>query len=413
MANDTKIALEHAVHILQQDGAKQYEIEHFTRQFELVNKGFDGYILESSIEPLDKPHAYEDLSQAESVDFGIASLKLNGGLGTTMGLQGPKSLLPVKGGHTFLSLVLEQYSHGLQGDELLLMNSFNTHDFMNEYMRKNDVSNVSCFEQGRVPRLQVTDLEPLDPAQWGKDAWCPPGHGQLMDILVNGLAQELINRGIRYLFVSNIDNLGAVVDASIPAHMAERGVPWLMEVCERTASDRKGGHLATNISDDSLLVRDLAMTSEQDIEAFQDISKHRYFNTNNLWLDLTALDTDLFDHLDLPLIVNHKFVTQGDQTVNVLQLETALGTAISNFVGAEALLVPRSRFIPVKDIPQWLVLRSDWFTIGYDGSYNEPEGEERPTLNADDVMRGTAAETLEYYLEHPDDSDNNQINILQ
>jgi len=43
----------------------------------------------------------------------------------------------------------------------------------------------------------------------------PPGHGDLYRSLVrSGMLDELIAAGKEYLFVSNIDNLGSVVDSS-------------------------------------------------------------------------------------------------------------------------------------------------------------------------------------------------------
>lgn len=413
MFQDNNNALDAAKRLFEQDGAKPYEVEHFARQHGLVERGFNGYIPEDSIVPLTRPHSFDELCPTTDAQYPVASLKLNGGLGTTMGLKGPKSLLPIKSGHTFLSLVLMQYEHGLQGNRLLLMNSFNTHEPITQYLKDNNIANVTCFQQGRVPRLLADSLQPLQPSQWGQEAWCPPGHGQLIDILMNGLADELIGQGIRYLFVSNIDNLGAIVDNAIPEYMAEHGLPLLMEVCQRQPSDRKGGHVATDVNSGKLLLRESNMTSAEDIDAFQDISKHQYFNTNNLWIDLTALNTDVFDHKDLPLIVNRKHVVKDTQEADVIQFETALGTAIANFTGASTLLVPRARFIPAKDIPQWLVLRSNWFSVDTDGKFTEPDSDQRPAVAATDVMHGDATETLQYYLTHPNIEDHIQRNILQ
>jgi UTP--glucose-1-phosphate uridylyltransferase len=177
----------------------------------------------------------------------------------------------------------------------------------------------------------------------------------------------LLEQGYRYAFVANVDNLGAVLDPRILGWMAREGFPFLMEVADRTAADRKGGHLARRVSDGGLVLREIAQTPDADVDAFQDISRHRYFNTNNLWLDLRALDERLRAGggvLALPMIVNRKTVDprDGDSTP-VVQLETAMGAAIGVFEGAQALRVPRRRFAPVKTTNDLLGLRSDAYVV--------------------------------------------------
>jgi UTP--glucose-1-phosphate uridylyltransferase len=205
---------------------------------------------------------------------------------------------------------------------------------------------------------------PDDPAL----EWAPPGHGDLYTALVtSGMLEALLDDGYRYAFVSNSDNLGAVLDPRILDWMASSGAPFLMEVADRTSSDRKGGHLARRASDGGLVLREIAQTPDEDVGAFQDTSRHRYFNTNTLWIDLHALRDVLGDAgvIDLPMIVNRKTVDPGDQSSTpVIQLETAMGAAIGVFEGAAALRVPRSRFVPVKTTNDLLSLRSDAYVIG-------------------------------------------------
>merc|ERR1712232_650566 len=105
-----------------------------------------------------------------------------------------------------------------------------------------------------------------------------------------------------------------------------------------------------------------------DEASFQDVSKWKYFNTNNLWIDLDALQTTMAKGaLPLPIITNDKTVvpTKKDSTP-VIQLETAMGAAISCFDGASALLIPRSRFAPVKTTNDLLALRSDAYQVTED-----------------------------------------------
>jgi UDP-N-acetylglucosamine pyrophosphorylase len=165
------------------------------------------------------------------------------------------------------------------------------------------------------------------------------------------------------MFVSNSDNLGATVDLKLLRYFADHGLSFLMEVAERTAMDRKGGHLAKRKSNGRLLLRESAQCLQQDEPCFQDIKRHRFFNTNNLWVRLDHLKTELDlqgGAFPLPLITNAKTVDPRDaKSLRILQLESAMGAAIECFEHSGAILVPRSRFAPVKTTSDLLVLRSD------------------------------------------------------
>ena len=169
------------------------------------------------------------------------------------------------------------------------------------------------------------------------------------------------------MFVSNSDNLGASLDMAILTYFAKSNAPFMMECCERTVNDKKGGHLAKRNSDGQLILRESAMCLDEDEDAFQDITKHRYFNTNNLWIRLDKLK-EIIDanggFIPLPMIMNKKMVDpKDDSSQKVLQLETAMGAAIECFAGATAIVVPRTRFAPVKKCNDLLLLRSDAYLI--------------------------------------------------
>lgn len=169
------------------------------------------------------------------------------------------------------------------------------------------------------------------------------------------------------MFVSNSDNLGGTLDLQILSHFAETDCPFMMECCERTESDKKGGHLAIRNSDRRLVLRESAMCAEGDESAFQDITKYKYFNTNNIWIRLNKLQEVADEHggfMPLPVIKNDKTVDpKDDSSQKVVQLETACGTACERFDGATAVVVPRARFAPVKKCNDLLVLRSDAYEI--------------------------------------------------
>lgn len=304
-------------------------------------------------------------------------IKLNGGLGTGMGLQKAKSLLEIKPGITFLDLIVRQVKslRAAAGYpvNLLLMNSFSTSEDTMAYLARYaedgfaDADKVEMI-QNRVPKLLTDTLEPVSYPANPELEWCPPGHGDIYPALVgSGWLDKLLANGVKYAFVSNSDNLGAQMDTRFLRWFAESGAPFVMEVTRRTEADKKGGHLATRAADGQPLLREVAQCPEADVADFQDINKHRFFNTNNLWIRLDALRDYLAANggvLPLPVIRNTKTVDPRDAaSPRVYQLETAMGAAIQCFTGARAVCVPRSRFFPVKTCSDLLLLRSDAVVI--------------------------------------------------
>jgi UTP--glucose-1-phosphate uridylyltransferase len=242
--------------------------------------------------------------------------------------------------------------------------------------------------QNKEPKLLVEDLTPVEWPDDPKLDWAPPGHGDLYTALVtSGMLGRLLDAGYRYAFVSNSDNLGAVLEPRILAWMAREGLPFAMEVTDRTEADRKGGHIARR--GDRYVLRETAQTPEEDLKTLQDISRHRYVNTNNLWLDLRALGRVMEERdgvLGLPLIVNRKTVDPGDKsTPAVYQLETAMGAAIGVFDGALPVRVTRRRFSPVKTTEDLLALRSDAYVLTDDARVQlAPERSGPPVVDLDD-----------------------------
>lgn len=356
-------------------------IRAFRRNYEALLRNETGMIPEESISPAEGLPSFESIATAGAVDMDLLSqavvIKLNGGLGTGMGLQGPKSMLAVREGVNFLDLMVRQIldlrkSSGANV-RLLLMNSFSTSgdtlDHLEKYRAQGlaDAAEVELM-QNQIPKIDAATLMPVE---WPADPdleWCPPGHGDLYPALVgSGWLDRLLAEGVKYAFVSNSDNLGAILDPAILSYFAKSGAPFLMEVTRRTAADRKGGHLAVRNSDGRLLLRETAQTLDEDVEAFQDIDCHQYFNTNSLWLRLDLLKEQLAADsgvLPLPMIRNNKTVDPRDKkSTPVVQLEIAMGAAIECFEGAAAIDVPRSRFAPVKTTGDLLALRSDAYEV--------------------------------------------------
>ncbi len=360
-------------------------IRAFRRNYEALLRNETGMIPESSIAPAEGLASFEDISKSGEADPSLLSqavvIKLNGGLGTGMGLQGPKSLLSVREGVNFLDLMVRQILDLRKTSganvRLLLMNSFSTSGDTLDHLKKYksdglaDASEVELM-QNQIPKI---DAQTFAPVEWPAEPdleWCPPGHGDLYPALVgSGWLDRLLAEGVKYAFVSNSDNLGAILDPAILTYFAKSGAPFLMEVTRRTAADRKGGHLAVRKADGRLLLREVAQCPDEDVDAFQDIDRHQYFNTNSLWLRLDLLKEQLAADsgvLPLPMIRNNKTVDPRDKkSTAVVQLEVAMGAAIECFDGSTAIDVPRSRFAPVKTTSDLLALRSDAYEVKEDG----------------------------------------------
>ncbi|HEV3376755.1 MAG TPA: UTP--glucose-1-phosphate uridylyltransferase [Thermoleophilaceae bacterium] len=381
-----------AISKMRDEGLSEAAIDTFAHYERLLREGEQGTLPEEELEPLSELPDAADLPDADGAALDQAVvLKLNGGLGTSMGMTRAKSLLEVKDGLTFLDVIVRQIlwlreHHGARVP-LLLMNSFATHDdTLAALERYPDLAVDGLpldFLQGRVPKLLEDGYEPVS---WPADPaleWAPPGHGDVFTSLDgSGLLDRLLERGYRYAFLSNSDNLGAVLDPRILSWFAREGLPFLSESTDRTEGDRKGGHLARRRSDGGLVLRETAQTPDEDREAFEDVSRHRFFNCNNVWVDLRDLRRTLDERghvLGLPMIVNRKTVDPNDpSSPAVVQLETAMGAAIGVFDGAGALRVPRSRFTPVKTTSDLLIVRSDAYRLGDDWTVSTAR--ERPPL---------------------------------
>jgi UTP--glucose-1-phosphate uridylyltransferase len=359
------------------EGLPETFIDSFAGYYSQLVKGETGLIPEDEITPAESLPDLEKLSSTladtgEQALHKTVLIKLNGGLGTSMGLAQAKSLLPVREGLSFLDIIARQALHS--GIPLVLMNSFSTQtdalEALEPYTELGKELPTS-FLQHKEPKITQSDLSPVSwPANPALE-WCPPGHGDIYIALVtSGALERLLDGGYKYAFVSNSDNLGAALSPVILGYMVQNEVPFLMEVADRTEMDKKGGHLARR-SDGQLILREAAQCPPEDIEAFQDVSRHRYFNTNTLWFNLRSLKGLMKardNKLGLPLIRNSKTVDPRDKTSPpVYQIETAMGAAIAVFEGAQALRVPRTRFAPVKTTNELLAVRSDAFimTEGY------------------------------------------------
>ncbi|KAI0982455.1 hypothetical protein GJ496_011760 [Pomphorhynchus laevis] len=363
--------------------------EHYRGNFEGFEILFTRFIQEtgpsvqwSEIDPLPSNSVitYDDLKcPEEDSDSDIKNwlnkivvIKLNGGLGTSMGCDGPKSLIIVRNELTFLDITIQQveYLNNHYGCDipLVLMNSFNTHEDTKRVLQKYMHVNVKIytFNQSMYPRIEKETMLPLitNLNEDSSGAWYPPGHGDFyQSFYSSGLLKKFLDLGKVYAFVSNIDNLGATVDLQITKFLVSADTAkrpeFLMELTDKTRADVKGGTLV--MYKNKLRLLEVAQVPKEHVDEFKSVQKFKVFNTNNMWIELKAIK-NVIDNKALyaEIILNPKTLDNG---LNVIQLETASGAAIKCFDTAQGINVPRSRFLPVKTTSDLLLIMSNLFVF--------------------------------------------------
>ncbi|QDS70309.1 putative UTP--glucose-1-phosphate uridylyltransferase [Venturia effusa] len=318
---------------------------------------------------------YDDLPNSEAVEYlnKLAVVKLNGGLGTSMGCVGPKSVIEVRDGMSFLDLSVRQIEYLNRTYDVnvpfVLMNSFNTDKDTANIIKKYEGHNIDImtFNQSRYPRIAKDSLLPApQSADSQLSDWYPPGHGDVFESLYNsGTLDKLIERGIEIVFLSNADNLGAVVDLRILQHMHDTKSEYIMELTDKTKADVKGGTIIDY--EGSVRLLEIAQVPKEHVNEFKSIKKFKYFNTNNIWMNLRAVKRIVeANELAMEIIPNGKSIPadkKGEADISVLQLETAVGAAIRHFKGAHGVNVPRRRFLPVKTCSDLMLVKSDLYTL--------------------------------------------------
>jgi UTP--glucose-1-phosphate uridylyltransferase len=368
MAHDRYEHLPEFMDKMSHHGLAPMVMDTFSAYYRQLVDGATGIIRDEDIRPLEP----EEVVQADALDdlapAGDAALKrtvritLNGGLGTSMGLQTAKSLLEVRDGRRFLDIIMAQVA--VEGIRQAFMNSFSTHAATLAALERLAPSPMPMmFLQNKFPKIRQQDLAPADWPINPELEWNPPGHGDIYTaIATSGTLERMLAEGLEYALICNSDNLGATLDRRILGYVATRQLPFLMEVARRHPLDFKGGHLAVERTSGRLILRESAQCPPG--SSAGDIRIYRYFNTNNLWVRLPYLKhlVDTTGQVRLPMIVNPKSLDPRIPTSpSIFQVESAMGAAIGLFEGAQAILVPRARFLPVKKCSDLLVIRSDCY----------------------------------------------------
>jgi UTP--glucose-1-phosphate uridylyltransferase len=270
-------------------------------------------------------------------------LKLNGGLATTLGCQGPKCLViaDTQRQRSFLDIIIDQQAH-CPHTQLWLLNSFYTHPGCSDLLNQHK---IPVLIQNRWPCLNTT-THPVTPYNSGTteaDHWAPPGHGDIFSVFQDtGILDQWLANGYEYLFISNSDNLAATWDPRFVCHMRQHQLNALVEVTSKTPNDKKGGGFVRHKGRITLLERGNIDPCDTATHAIFDTLP--MFNTNSLWLSIAYLKT--LDPIGLTqLIVNPK---KRNETP-IIQLESAMGSAIKALTRVGIAHVSRDRFQPVKD----------------------------------------------------------------
>lgn len=304
----------------------------------------------------------------------LVVVKLNGGFRTTeaLGCTGTTSLITVRDEFTFLDMHVKQLESLNNKHDckipLVLMNSFNTHDETSKVLRKYIHVNVPIhsFQQSKYPRIYKESLRTIPKSvldeNW--ESWYAPGHGDFYQSFYNsGLLQKFIDEGKEYLFVSNIDNLGATVDLAILNDLLskpkEERCEFLMEVTDKTRADIKGGTLI--MYEEKLRLLEYIQVPKDHIEDFKAVSNFKIFNTNNIWIQLSAIKRIVESNkLNMDVVEEHPQSNAGEK---IIQLETLIGSAIKYFDNSIGVNVPRSRFLPVKTCSDLFLVLSNLYNI--------------------------------------------------
>jgi len=348
-------------------------IEHFCHLFRELDEGSTGKVLWDEIGPLSEEERvlYSQINHPHYTKIGeaalgrLAQLRLNGGLGTTMILDHTKSIIEVKPGYTFIDIAAHQIlnlrKHFQHEIPWLLMNSYHTQEETLRLLKPYSLQVPWMpldFLQHKFPRIHGDTRQPVSFPEMN-DGWAPPGHGDVFWAMwLSGILEKMLEQGIRWIFASNIDNVGAEVDPAILGYLENHNFDFAMEVTPKTLADVKGGIVVKHGG--RLILVEAAQVPDNHLEDFIKAGSTMNFNTNNLWWRIdTLLELLQSEQLKLPLIVNPKMVND----TPVLQLETAMGAAISCFPRPALIVVPRRRFVSVKTTHDLLSLRSDLYSF--------------------------------------------------
>jgi UTP--glucose-1-phosphate uridylyltransferase len=289
----------------------------------------------------------------------LAFCVMAGGMATRMGGV-VKALVEAFDSHTFLELRLAEnasWSHRADSPiPLWLMTSEATDEPIRaELSRLGAAPHVATFAQDIGLRLTREGRLMLDEA--GLPSTYATGHGDLPDALRrSGLLSAFVARGGRYVWIANLDNLGATIDAAMLGAFIERDVDVMVEVAPKAPGDRGGIPVwADAYEPDGRASRRLQVLEEFRLPESFDASTVPVFNTNTFLVRAPAL-------LETRVRWNWFEVEKKVGGATAVQFERLLQELTAAMPSAY-VRVPRdgkaSRFLPIKDHDDLRARRDD------------------------------------------------------
>jgi UTP--glucose-1-phosphate uridylyltransferase len=292
---------------------------------------------------------------AEAIARGeLAFCVMAGGMATRMGGV-VKALVEAVPGHTFLDLRLAENARYQGAVPLWIMTSDATDGGIRKALADAGRGDVPTFRQDLGLRLTADGN--LFRGDDGQPSTYATGHGDLVDALRrSGLLARFVAGGGRYLWLANLDNLGASVDAAILGAFVESGAGALVEVCRKSPGDRGGIPVRVRGADGAERVE---IVEEFRLPTGFDTSTVDVFNTNTFLVDAVAL-------LEEPFTWNWFEVQKKVDGRPAIQYERLL-QEISRRLDTKMIVVPRegaaARFLPVKDHAELAARRDDLLTL--------------------------------------------------
>jgi len=306
----------------------------------------------------------------------VCIVKLSGGLGTSMKCPYPKAFIEIRPELCIMDLCFKQINH--YNNEfgvdipLALMTSFHTRGQMESGIKHfKDRLRIDIFEQSAMPRINAETHVPLPNTEYSTfntQDWYPPGHGDFYtSFMHSGLLDKYLAAGKEWAFVSNIDNLGAHPDPQIIAKIcdmhSDNGADFVAEVTPKTLSDIKGG-IFIRVGKEIRLVES-SQIPEEYVGEFKGASAFKFFNTNNLWIHLPSLKKLIESNSIYTDVISN--VKNLENNLRIIQLESAISSAICSFKNPKCLEVSRQRFMPIKNCEDLMPLLGKLIQINADG----------------------------------------------
>ncbi len=271
----------------------------------------------------------------------FAAAILAGGMATRFGGV-VKGLVEVRDGQNFLALKLAQLKavarRGGTPLDVAIMTSFASHKPVSEWLASypsDGLLAVHVFPQ--FISLRLTDSGELFLDSEGRVSPYAPGHGDFHFALERaGLRERLQKNGAEWLFVSNVDNLGAALTPELMATVAAvKDADLLFEVAPKAPGD--AGGIPARLNGRPEVIEGFRLTPDFDGSAVRD------FNTNTFCVRLESLTR--------PMSLDYFIAEKSVDDRRAIQFERLVGQ-LSAFLPTRFIRVPRaggrSRFVPCK-----------------------------------------------------------------